>query len=158
MTKVPKNLRHHIFLKKNKLDEILAFIQEFKPEPFVDEKELQGQLKIYLEGNYPKKVEREVYIGSAGKIDFVIDRKYGIEVKPIWDRKTLADLISQIILYKEVLPEVGIVLCKINKPVPDSIIQEFINRYINYGVKTICIFGYIRSKRGRSKGVKVTWE
>lgn len=137
--------------------EILDFIKEFRPEPFLDEKDLQNQLKVRLESQYPGRVAREVGTQLGGKIDFVIDGKYGIEVKPIWDKKTLQDLIGQIILYKKAFNEVGIILCDINK-LPHAIVHEFLNEYKNQGVLTVMIPGSIRSRRGRSKGVTVTWK
>ena len=129
-------------------DEILDFIKGFKPEPFADEKDLQNQLKVLLFHKFPNRIIREGHTQSGGKIDFVIDIKYGIEVKPIWDKNTLINLLGQISIYKETYQEIAIILCDINN-VPQSDIENFISRYRNQGVKTIVLSGRKRSKRGR---------
>lgn len=137
----------------NEFDTILNFISEFKPEPFVDEKDLQNQLKVKLESGYPNRIMREVGTQLGGKIDFAIDGKYGIEVKPIWDKKTLQDLIGQIILYKRAFNEVGVVLCDIGK-LHHSVVKEFLKEYRNQGAKAIVIRGNIRSKRGKTREIR----
>ena len=63
---------------KNELNDILDVIDEkFKPEAIIDEKELQGQLAVFLKAVYPdRKIEREVTTKSGDKIDILIDDNY----------------------------------------------------------------------------------
>lgn len=93
---------HSAFLK------IINTIQDdFKPEPSSDEKELQGNLKMWLSAKYPgKKIEREVE-SRAGKVDIVIDGKYAIELKLAKNSQTLRNLYAQLVEYQEVYPQIG---------------------------------------------------
>ena len=61
---------------KNELNDILDVIDEkFKPEIIIDEKELQGQLAVFLKAMYPdRKIEREVITKRDNKIDILIKK------------------------------------------------------------------------------------
>ena len=68
---------------ENELNDILDVIDEkFKPEIIIDEKELQGQLAVFLKAVYPdRKIEREVTTKGGDKIDILIDDTYVLELK-----------------------------------------------------------------------------
>ncbi len=137
--------------------DILNTIKEqFKPEPCMNEKELQGQLMIWFNIMYPNRVVREVST-MAGKVDFAIDKnRLGLEVKIAFDKGTLRNLVGQILAYKKYFNEVGIILMDVND-MPNSIITEYINEYRNQGVETIVIQGQIRKKKGRPREVRVKY-
>jgi hypothetical protein len=142
---------------QSELHEILKTIKEqFKPEPCINEKELQGQLKIWLDVKYPNRATREVAT-MAGKVDIVIDKnKYGIEVKIANDKGTLRNLVGQILAYKKYFREVGIVLLDVSE-LQHSIIHEYINEYQNQGVETVLIHGQLRRRKGRPREIRVKY-
>lgn len=145
--KEPSILQHSSEISE--LHEILHRIKDqFKPEPCTGEKELQGQLKIWLDVMYHDRISREVPT-PAGKIDIGIDKnKYGIEVKIANDKGTLRNLIGQVLAYKQHFNEVGIVLLDVNK-LPHSVIHEYVAHYNSQGVETVLIQGQLRKGKSR---------
>lgn len=137
--------------EQSELHEILHKIKEqFRPEPCINEKELQGQLKIWLDVMYNNRATREANT-IAGRVDIVIDKnKYGIEVKIANDKGTLRNLVGQVLAYKKYFNEVGIVLLDVNE-LHHSLIHEYISEYKNQGVETIIIQGQLRKGKGRPR-------
>ena len=142
---------------QSELHEILHEIKEqFRPEPCINEKELQGQLKIWLDVMYRNRATREVPT-MAGRVDIGIDKnKYGIEVKIANDKGTLRNLVGQVLAYKKYFNEIGIILLDVNELHP-SMIHEYITEYKNQGVETIIIQGQLRKRKGRPREVRVKY-
>ena len=92
---ISKNKKDNYAYDPEFLDIIETIQNELKPEPCRDEKELQGNLKTFLTTKYPEKsVEREIRASiahdiSEGKLDFLIEDKYVIELKLAKDNHTL---------------------------------------------------------------------
>jgi hypothetical protein len=123
--------------------------REFKSEPCKTEKDLQSQLKIWLDAKYPGRVEREVS-SARGKIDIVMDQRNGLEVKIATNKGVLRNLIGQIVTYKRCFNEVGIVLMDVGK-LQQSIITEFQKEYSHQQVDSIVIRGTMIKKSNRKK-------
>ncbi len=140
---------HSAFLK------IINTIQDdFKPEPSSDEKELQGNLKMWLGAKYPgKKIEREVE-SRAGKVDIVIDGKYAIELKLAKNSQTLRNLYAQLVEYQEVYPQiVALLLNDIEKSNIETI-KEYAKKYDEkLKIPTIIVQGRMRKTKGTPKKV-----
>ena len=64
--------------KQREFEEIINSINnEFTPEPISDEKELQGQLTIFLKTRFPQKnIQREVSIGRGNRVDVVVQQRF----------------------------------------------------------------------------------
>lgn len=157
ITKEPPAQQYPSPSGQSELHEILHEIKEqFRPEPCINEKELQGQLKIWLDVMYRNRATREVPT-MAGRVDIGIDKnKYGIEVKIANDKGTLRNLVGQVLAYKKYFNEVGIILLDVNE-LHSSLIHEYITEYKNQGVETIVIQGQLRKRKGRPREVRVKY-
>jgi len=145
---------HSAFLK------IINTIQdEFKPEPSSDEKELQGNLKMWLGAKYPgKKIEREVE-SRAGKVDIVIDGKYAIELKLARNSQTLRNLYAQLVEYQEVYPQIAVLLLNIIEKSNIELIKEYSKKYEEkLKIPTIIVQGRMRKAQGSVKRLKFELE
>ena len=109
---------------------IISTIQnDFKPQPCTDEKELQGQLTMFLSTKYPgKEIDREVEKDGA-KLDIVIDGKYAIELKIARDPTTLRNLTAQLEEYQEVYPQIATLLLNIIEKSNMESIKEYAKKY-----------------------------
>lgn len=140
---------HSAFLK------IINTIQDdFKPEPSSDEKELQGNLKMWLSAKYPgKKIEREVE-SRAGKVDIVIDGKYAIELKLAKNSQTLRNLYAQLVEYQEVYPQIAALLLNDIEKSNIETIKEYAKKYDEkLKIPTIIVQGRMRKTKGTPKKV-----
>ena len=141
---------------ENELNDILDVIDEkFKPESIIDEKELQGQLAVFLKAVYPdKKIEREVTTKGGDKIDILIDDNYVLELKVPSGKDSLRSLSAQIEEYMEEFPLLAVVIADKSDLVSDQDdhefydanlekgltqkIREYADKYkIKYGVRTL---------------------
>ena len=141
---------------ENELNDILNVIDEkFKPEAIIDEKELQGQLAVFLKAVYPdRKIEREVTTKSGDKIDILIDDNYVLELKVPSGKDSLRSLSAQIEEYMEEFPLLAVVIADKSDLVSDQDdsefydpdlekgltkkIIEYADKYkVKYGVKTL---------------------
>ena len=141
---------------ENELSDILDVIAEkFKPEAIIDEKELQGQLAVFLKAVYPdRKVEREVTTKRGDKIDILIDDNYVLELKVPSGKDSLRSLSAQIEEYMEEFPLLAVVIADKSDLVSDQDdhefydpnlekgltqkIREYADKYkIKYGVRTL---------------------
>ena len=141
---------------KNELNDILDVIDEkFKPEAIIDEKELQGQLAVFLKAVYPdKKIEREVITKRDNKIDILIDDNYVLELKIPSGKDSLRSLSAQIEEYMEEFPLLAVVIADKSDLVSDKDdsqfydpdlekgltkkIIEYADKYkVKYGIKTL---------------------
>ena len=115
----------------SELHTILDAIEEdFDPEKIMDEKELQGQIAVFLKTRFKgKEVEREVPMleGSRERnfVDIVVDNVYALEVKLPTTRATLRNLKGQLEEYQEKYPFLGVVIGDKTKLVTDSSDTEF---------------------------------
>ena len=140
---------------KNELNDILDVIDEkFKPEIIIDEKELQGQLAVFLKAVYPdRKIEREVTTKSGDKIDILIDDNYVLELKVPSGKDKLRALSAQIEEYMEEFPLLAVVIADSSKAASDQKseffdpdlekgltkkIIEYADKYkVKYGIRTL---------------------
>ena len=151
---------------KNELNDILDVIDEkFKPEAIIDEKELQGQLAVFLKAVYPdKKIEREVTTKGGDKIDILIDDNYVLELKVPSGKDSLRSLSAQIEEYMEEFPLLAVVIADKSDLVSDQDdsefydpdlekgltkkIIEYADKYkVKYGIKTLIFSVKKRSKK-----------
>ena len=151
---------------ENELSDILDVIAEkFKPEAIIDEKELQGQLAVFLKAVYPdRKVEREVTTKRGDKIDILIDDNYVLELKVPSGKYALRSLSAQIEEYMEEFPLLAVVMADKSDLVSDQDdsefydpdlekgltkkIIEYADKYkVKYGAKTLIFSVKKRSKK-----------
>ena len=115
----------------SELHTILDAIEEdFDPEKIMDEKELQGQIAVFVKTRFKgKEVEREVSMHEGSRernfVDIVIDNVYALEVKLPTTRTQLRNLKGQLEEYKESYPFLGVVIGDKTKLVTDSSDTEF---------------------------------
>ena len=139
----------------NELNDILDVIDEkFKPEIIIDEKELQGQLAVFLKAVYPdRKIEREVTTKRGDKIDILIDDNYVLELKVPSGKDKLRALSAQIEEYMEEFPLLAVVIADSSKAASDQKseffdpdlekgltkkIIEYADKYkVKYGIRTL---------------------
>ena len=158
----------------SELHTILDAIEEdFDPEKIMDEKELQGQIAVFLKTRFKgKEVEREVPMleGSRERnfVDIVVDNVYALEVKLPTTRTQLRNLKGQLEEYQESYPFLGVVIGDKTKLVTDSSdtefydskfepnlpvwIKEYTDKYkVDLGIRSV-VFNIIR--RGEKKKKK----
>ena len=121
---------------KNELNDILDVIDEkFKPESIIDEKELQGQLAVFLKAMYPdRKIEREVITKRDNKIDILIDDNYVLELKVPSGKDSLRSLSAQIEEYMEEFPLLAVVIADKSDLVSDKDDREFYDDKLEPGL------------------------
>ena len=121
---------------ENELNDILDVIDEkFKPETIIDEKELQGQLAVFLKAVYPdRKIEREVTTKRGDKIDILIDDNYVLELKVPSGKDSLRSLSAQIEEYMEEFPLLAVVIADKSDLVSDRDDREFYDDKIEPGL------------------------
>ena len=100
----------------SELHTILDAIEEdFDPEKILDEKELQGQIAVFLKTRFKgKEVEREVLMQEGSRernfVDIVVDNAYALEVKLPTTRTQLRNLKGQLEEYQEKYSFLGVVI------------------------------------------------
>ena len=121
---------------ENELNDILDVIDEkFKPEIIIDEKELQGQLAVFLKAVYPdRKIEREVTTKRGDKIDILIDDNYVLELKVPSGKDSLRSLSAQIEEYMEEFPLLAVVIADKSDLVSDKDDREFYDDKLEPGL------------------------
>ena len=121
---------------ENELNDILDVIDEkFKPEAIIDEKELQGQLAVFLKAVYPdRKIEREVTTKSGDKIDILIDDNYVLELKVPSGKDSLRSLSAQIEEYMEEFPLLAVVIADKSDLVSDKDDSQFYDPNLEKGL------------------------
>ena len=157
----------------SELHTILDAIEEdFDPEKIMDEKELQGQIAVFLKTRFKgKEVEREVSMQEGSRernfVDIVVDNVYALEVKLPTTRTQLRNLKGQLEEYQEKYPFLGVVIGDKTKLVTDSDsefydsefeenlpvwIKEYTDKYkVDLGVRSV-VFNIV--KRGEKKKKK----
>ena len=157
----------------SELHTILDAIEEdFDPEKIMDEKELQGQIAVFLKTRFKgKEVEREVSMHEGSRernfVDIVVDNVYALEVKLPTTRTTLRNLKGQLEEYQEKYPFLGVVIGDKTKLATDSDsefydsefeenlpvwIKEYTDKYkVDLGVRSV-VFNIV--KRGEKKKKK----
>ena len=158
---------------ETELHTILDAIEEdFDPEKIMDEKELQGQIAVFVKTRFKgKEVEREVSMHEGSRernfVDIVIDNVYALEVKLPTTRTQLRNLKWQLEEYQEKYPFLGVVIGDKTKLVTDSDsefydsefeknlpvwIKEYTDKYkVDLGIRSV-VFNIIR--RGEKKKKK----
>jgi len=154
---------------KSELNDILDTIEEkFKPEIILDEKELQGQLAVFLKAMYPdKKIDREHKTRSGDKLDMLIDDNYVLELKVPSSKESLRALLAQIDEYMEEFSLLAVIIAdksalvlndedsemydpKFDKGLTQRI-REYADKYkVKYGVRTL-IFTVKKRKIAKRK-------
>ena len=158
----------------SELHTILDAIEEdFDPEKILDEKELQGQIAVFLKTRFKgKEVEREISMQEGSKdsrnfLDILVDNTYALEVKLPTTRTQLRNLKGQLEEYKEKYPFLGVVIGDKTKLVTDRDsefydsefeenlpvwIKEYTDKYkVDLGIRSV-VFNIIR--RGEKKKKK----
>ena len=119
----------------NEFNDILDTIEEkFPPEKIKDEKELQGQLAVFLNAVTDTKVEREVRTKSGDKIDILIDDNYVLELKVPSGKDSLRSLSAQIEEYMEEFPLLAVVIADKSDLVSDKDDREFYDDKLEPGL------------------------
>ena len=158
---------------ETELHTILDAIEEdFDPEKIMDEKELQGQIAVFLKTRFKgKEVEREVSMHEGSRernfVDIVVDNVYALEVKLPTTRTQLRNLKGQLEEYQEKYPFLGVVIGDKTKLATDSDsefydsefeenlpvwIKEYTDKYkVDLGVRSV-VFNIV--KRGEKKKKK----
>jgi len=120
---------------ENEFNGILDLIEEkFKPEKIKDEKELQGQLAVFLNAVTNTKIEREVRTKSGDKIDILIDDNYVLELKVPSGKDSLRSLSAQIEEYMEEFPLLAVVIADKSDLVSDKDDREFYEEKFERGL------------------------
>jgi hypothetical protein len=158
----------------SELHTILDAIEEdFDPEKIMDEKELQGQIAVFLKTRFKgKEVEREISMQEGSKdsrnfLDILVDNTYALEVKLPTTRTQLRNLKGQLEEYKEKYPFLGVVIGDKTKLATDRDsefydsefeenlpvwIKEYTDKYkVDLGIRSV-VFNIIR--RGEKKKKK----
>ena len=157
---------------ETELHTILDAIEEdFDPEAIMDEKELQGQIIVFLKTRFKgREVEREIPMqeGSGEKnfIDIVIDNVYALEVKLPTTRTQLRNLKGQLEEYQEKYPFLGVVIGDKTKLVTDSDsefydskfepnlpvwIKEYTDKYkVDLGIRSV-VFNIVKRREKKKK-------
>ena len=158
----------------SELHTILDAIEEdFDPEKIMDEKELQGQIAVFLKTRFKgKEVEREISMQEGSKdsrnfLDILVDNTYALEVKLPTTRTQLRNLKGQLEEYQEKYPFLGVVIGDKTKLATDSDsefydsefeenlpvwIKEYTDKYkVDLGIRSV-VFNIIR--RGEKKKKK----
>ena len=157
---------------ETELHTILDAIEEdFDPEAIMDEKELQGQIIVFLKTRFKgKEVAREIPMqeGSGEKnfIDIVIDNVYALEVKLPTTRTQLRNLKGQLEEYQESYPFLGVVIGDKTKLVTDSDsefydskfepnlpvwIKEYTDKYkVDLGIRSV-VFNIVKRREKKKK-------
>jgi len=150
-----------------------AIEEEFDPEKIMDEKELQGQIAVFLKTRFKgKEVEREISMQEGSKdsrnfLDILVDNTYALEVKLPTTRTQLRNLKGQLEEYKEKYPFLGVVIGDKTKLATDRDsefydsefeenlpvwIKEYTDKYrVDLGIRSV-VFNIIR--RGEKKKKK----
>ena len=159
----------------SELHTILDAIEEdFDPEKIMDEKELQGQIAVFLKTRFKgKEVEREVPTDEGSKernfIDIVVDNVYALEVKLPTTRTQLRNLKGQLEEYQEKYPFLGVVIGDKTKLATDSDsefydsefeenlpvwIKEYTDKYkVDLGIRSV-VFNIVKRRENKNKKKK----
>ena len=146
---ISKNKKDNYDYDRVFLEIIDTIRSELEPEPCRDEKELQGNLKTFLTTKYPEKsVEREIQAyttsdTSKGKIDFLIDNKYVIELKLAKNNHTLQSFLGQLLGYQKIYPQIAALLLFDDTKMNEKQIQHYVGEYNEYGIPSIVLYGRI---------------
>ena len=144
-----------------------AIEEEFDPEKIKDEKELQGQIAVFLKTKFDKTVEREAPIQNRNYLDILIDNVYALEVKLPTTRTQLRNLKGQLEEYKESYPFLGVVIGDKTKLVTDSSdiefydskfepnlpvwIKEYTDKYkVDLGIRSV-VFNIVKRRENKKK-------
>jgi len=132
----------------NEFDSILKIIENFRPQPFRNEKDFEKQLYQYLDAKLPNHVVDRQIITLGGFIDLFIYNKYGIELKIAWNRSSLRHLTGQIFDYLKGFDNenLAVVILDVKMMSPYEI-NEYIEFYKRLGIKVVVLPGYLIGKK-----------
>ena len=140
----------------------------------MDEKELQGQIAVFLKTRFKgKEVEREISMQEGSKdsrnfLDILVDNTYALEVKLPTTRTQLRNLKGQLEEYKEKYPFLGVVigdktkLVSGSKPGDDFYdpdfeenltvwIKEYTDKYkVDLGIRSV-VFNIVKRREKKKK-------
>ncbi len=139
--------------KQIEFEEIINSISnEFTPEPISDEKELQGQLTVFLKTRFSQKnIQREVYIGRGNRVDVVVQQRFAFELKVPRNRIDLRNLEAQLSEYAETYQNICAVIL-ILEPSLLKIAQEYAGKYqTNCNARTIILGEDVKRNQIRRK-------
>ena len=152
-----------------------AIEEEFDPEKIMDEKELQGQIAVFLKTRFKgKEVEREISMQEGSKdsrnfLDILVDNTYALEVKLPTTRTQLRNLKGQLEEYKEKYPFLGVVIGDKTKLATDRDsefydsefeenlpvwIKEYTDKYkVDLGIRSV-VFNIVKRRENKNKKKK----
>lgn len=139
--------------KQIEFEELIQSIsKEFTPEPISDEKELQGQLTVFLKTRFSQKnICREVSIGRGNRVDIVVQGRFAFELKVPRNRIDLRNLESQLSEYAETYQNICAVIL-ILEPSLLEIAHEYADKYqTNCNAKTIILGGGVKRNHNHQK-------
>ena len=160
----------------SELHTILDAIEEdFDPEKIMDEKELQGQIAVFLKTRFKgKEVEREISMQEGSKdsrnfLDILVDNTYALEVKLPTTRTQLRNLKGQLEEYQEKYPFLGVVIGDKTKLATDRDsefydsefeenlpvwIKEYTDKYkVDLGIRSV-VFNIVKRRENKNKKKK----
>jgi len=136
------------YLVEEKYIDLPPLLDDFEPEPIINEEDLEKQLYQYLVAKLGRdRVRRQVAM-ERGKIDIIIDDNVGVEIKIAKRKEDLNMLLGQAMVYKDHLDKLYTVILDIGKNVELSYYKD---RLEKIGVDVLIFRGSIRSIRGRKK-------
>jgi len=127
---------------------ILKLDKNFDPEKVIDEKELQNNIRVFLQTAFPNvDVEREAPLKQIrDSIDILVDGKYAIEVKIPNSRADLRNLTAQLEEYQEEYPDIIALIMDNEEKNLTKDIQHYVERYKSkLGIESVVKIG---KKRG----------
>ncbi|MGA2130230.1 MAG: hypothetical protein ABSG05_01275 [Candidatus Pacearchaeota archaeon] len=138
---------------------VLKSIEGFNPGNVRDEKDLEIQLKQWLIAKLGSYNIETQYKTEKGDLDIMINKKYGIELKLIENRKTLENLYGQVLKYIKVLGKDNLaVILLVAEYIHNNDIEEAIKDYENLGARVYILEkGRIKRNRPITKTATISW-
>ena len=136
------------YLAEMEYIDLPTLLDDFEPEPIINEEDLEKQLYQYLVAKLGRdRVKRQVSV-ERGKIDIVIDGSVGIEIKIAKRKEDLNLLLGQAMVYIDYFEKLYTVILDIGKNVE---LDYYRNRLEAIGAEVLIFRGLIKSIRGRKK-------
>ena len=118
-------------------DDVLHTIQtEFKPEPIVNEEDLEKQLTVFLKAKGIN-VKRQHRPDGRLCVDILLKGEYGLELKIVDSSKKLEELIGQLMTYRKLLKDCAAVV--VTPPEQREKLEAYIHMVREDGLKFVII-------------------
>lgn len=111
------------------INELISFLEDYEPPIFRDEKEFERSIYSYLKGRaIDMDIQFQQRLDSGGRIDIVINKEIGVELKIAESRNHLRDLIGQIEEYAEIFDKLLVIILDVGY-VDDNTIEHYKNKF-----------------------------